>query len=142
VTSLVRSGAKECPKNGHKIDIKVQAFMVHCNNQRISGFRWKRNGELFLFKFKLPKTKTITFSLRDIFVACRDISSLPEQVKQKSSKKQILETITFNFKNLLCLRKEQLGFLWAINICGLFEPYFSNIRRVQSRFNDACYSIT
>jgi len=110
VTSLVRSGAKECPKNGHKIDIKVQAFMVHCNNQRISGFRWKRNGELFLFKFKLPKTKTITFSLRDIFVACRDISSLPEQVKQKSSKKQILETITFNFKNLLCLRKEQLGF--------------------------------
>ena len=89
---------EEGPKNGHKVVVKVQAIMVHCNN-KITGFRWKRScftGRYFCLNSKCQKY-TITFPpSRNILVACQETGSLPEQVKQKEN----LSDHNIHLKNL------------------------------------------
>ena len=62
------------------------------NSKKINGFRWKGSCSTVSFFFctnstvKNPITcPRLCCSLRDILVACREIGSLSEQVKQKAN---------------------------------------------------------
>ena len=79
-------------------------------------------------------------SLRDILVACREIGSLPEQVKQKAN----LRDYNIQSRSSLYFKKANLGsfFLHVINMCGLLQVTSPNMKKECSHgFNDACYSI-
>ena len=80
--------------------------MVHCNNKKIIGFRWKRSQFMATYCCSNSncQNKPITFELRDILVACREIGSPPEQVKQKAN----LSDHNIQLKNLTMFKKEHL----------------------------------
>ena len=86
------------------------------NSKKINGFRWKGSCSTvssLLYKLKLLKTQLrvhvyIWCSLRDILVACREIGSLSEQVKQKAN----LRDYNIQSRSSLCL-KSQFGFIFC-----------------------------
>ena len=84
--------------------------MVHCNNKKIAGSRWKRScftARYFCLNSKFQKKKT---QLRfQILIACRETGSLPEEVKQKDN---------------LCEHNIQLQLRISIDIWGLFATFF------------------
>ena len=91
-------------------------------------------GELFFVQIQTVKSPItcprLCCSLRDILVACREIGSLSEQVKQKAN----LRDYNIQSRSSLCL-KSQFGFIFlhVINMCGLLQVTSPNIKRVQSR---------
>ena len=93
-------------------------------------------GELFVFKFKLlkPQLRVHVYKKMALFlitwyscsflvlVACREIGSLPEQVKQKAN------LWDYNIQSRIspCLKKHfkiWVPSLQAINMCGLFTTF-------------------
>ena len=85
------------------------------NSKKINGFRWKGSCSTvssFLYKFKLLKNPItcprLCCSIRDILVACREIGSLSEQVKQKAN----LRDYNIQSRSSLCL-KSQFGFIFC-----------------------------
>ena len=63
-------------------------------------------GELFFLNSNCQKN-TVTSPLRDILVACRGTSSLPEQVKLKEN----LCEHNIQLKNLTMFKKRTVGFI-------------------------------
>ena len=89
-------------------------------------------GEFFFVQVQTVKNPItcprLYCSLHDILVACREIGSLPEQVKQKAN----LRDYNVQSRSSLCL-KSHFHFLLVINMCGLLQVTSPNMKIVHSR---------
>ena len=79
-------------------------------------------GEFFFVQIQTVKNRItcprLCCSLRDILVACQEIGSLPEQVKQKAN----IRDYNIQSRSSLCLKKPiWVHFLHVINMCGLLQ---------------------
>lgn len=120
--TLVRSGTtpqrmpEKWGRHG-KIDVKVRAFMVRCNN-KISEFKWKRScfvASYFCLNPYFHRKPITCLRLKIGNVAHYVIFLLLVEIQvaylRKSGKKNIFETITFNFGISLCSKKRTFGFI-------------------------------
>ena len=107
------------------------------NSKKINRFRWKGSCSTvssFLYKFKLLRTQRrvhvyVAHYVIFLYVACREIGSLSEQVKQKAK----LRDYNIQSRSSLFKKPIWVHFLHVINMCGLLQVTSSNIKRVQSR---------